>query len=148
MKKILALILTLVFACFALASCAKGKTDATTAAATTAAPTEAPASANVYVTIVTSDHAVVLPYAEITAVDLDGDAKINIAEALTVAHATCPAGTDGFGAEVGISTSKLHARGPVGLDGLVTYKYKIRGNGNIVADYASGARKFTHKHIK
>ena len=54
----------------------------------------------------------------------------------------------GFGAEVGISTSKLHARGPVGLDGLVTYKYKIRGNGNIVADYASGARKFTHKHIK
>jgi gamma-glutamyl phosphate reductase len=54
----------------------------------------------------------------------------------------------GFGAEVGISTSKLHARGPVGLDGLVTYKYKIRGNGNIVADYASGERKFTHKHIK
>ena len=54
----------------------------------------------------------------------------------------------GFGAEVGISTSKLHARGPVGLEGLVTYKYKIRGNGNIVADYASGARKFTHKHIK
>lgn len=53
----------------------------------------------------------------------------------------------GFGAEVGISTSKLHARGPVGLEGLVTYKYKIRGNGNIVADYASGSRKFTHKHI-
>ena len=54
----------------------------------------------------------------------------------------------GFGAEVGISTSKLHARGPVGLDGLVTYKYKIRGNGKIVADYAGGVRKFTHKHIK
>ena len=53
----------------------------------------------------------------------------------------------GFGAEVGISTSKLHARGPVGLDGLVTYKYKVRGNGNLVADYASGNRKFTHKHI-
>lgn len=53
----------------------------------------------------------------------------------------------GFGAEVGISTSKLHARGPVGLEGLVTYKYKIVGNGNIVADYASGNRKFTHKHI-
>ena len=53
----------------------------------------------------------------------------------------------GFGAEVGISTSKLHARGPVGLDGLVTYKYKIVGNGNIVADYASGQKSFTHKHI-
>ena len=53
----------------------------------------------------------------------------------------------GFGAEVGISTSKLHARGPVGLDGLVTYKYKIRGNGNLVADYANGTRKFTHKRI-
>lgn len=53
----------------------------------------------------------------------------------------------GFGAEVGISTSKLHARGPVGLEGLVTYKYKIRGNGNLVADYSDGTRKFTHKHI-
>ena len=53
----------------------------------------------------------------------------------------------GFGAEVGISTSKLHARGPVGLEGLVTYKYKIRGNGNLVADYSNGSRKFTHKHI-
>ena len=53
----------------------------------------------------------------------------------------------GFGAEVGISTGKLHARGPVGLDGLVTYKYIIRGEGNIVTDYASGKRSFTHKDI-
>ena len=53
----------------------------------------------------------------------------------------------GFGAEVGISTSKIHARGPVGLEGLVTYKYKLYGHGNIVADYASGKRKFTHKDI-
>ena len=53
----------------------------------------------------------------------------------------------GFGAEVGISTSKLHARGPVGLEGLVTYKYKVVGHGNIVADYANGTRHFTHKHI-
>lgn len=48
----------------------------------------------------------------------------------------------GFGAEVGISTAKLHARGPVGLEGLVTYKYNLYGNGNIVGDYASGKKCF------
>ncbi|CAB4254120.1 similar to Saccharomyces cerevisiae YOR323C PRO2 Gamma-glutamyl phosphate reductase, catalyzes the second step in proline biosynthesis [Maudiozyma barnettii] len=55
----------------------------------------------------------------------------------------------GFGAEVGISTSKIHARGPVGLDGLVTYQYQIRGNGNIAADYlgAGGNRAFVHKDL-
>ncbi len=53
----------------------------------------------------------------------------------------------GFGAEVGISTSKLHARGPVGLDGLVTYKYRLCGNGHIVGDYASGAKQFNFKDI-
>lgn len=50
----------------------------------------------------------------------------------------------GFGAEVGISTGKLHARGPVGLEGLVSYKYKLIGHGQIVADYISGAKTFTH----
>jgi glutamate-5-semialdehyde dehydrogenase len=53
----------------------------------------------------------------------------------------------GFGAEVGISTAKLHARGPVGLEGLVSYKYKIFGNGQIVEDYSNGSKKFHFKDI-
>ncbi len=53
----------------------------------------------------------------------------------------------GFGAEVGISTGKLHARGPVGLDGIVTYKYKLYGNGHIVADYADGKKTFKFKDL-
>ncbi len=53
----------------------------------------------------------------------------------------------GFGAEVGISTNKTHARGPVGLDGLTIYKYQMFGNGDIVAEFCSGERKFTHKNI-
>ena len=53
----------------------------------------------------------------------------------------------GFGAEVGISTSKLHARGPVGLEGMVTYKYKLQGDGHIVGDYASGKRSFHFKNL-
>lgn len=52
----------------------------------------------------------------------------------------------GFGAEVGVSTSKIHSRGPVGLDGLLIYKYKIIGRGHIVDDYAKRIQSF--KHIK
>jgi len=54
----------------------------------------------------------------------------------------------GLGAEVGISTNKIHARGPVGLEGLVIYKWKLLGTGQIVADYSgNNAKKFTHRRI-
>jgi glutamate-5-semialdehyde dehydrogenase len=53
----------------------------------------------------------------------------------------------GFGAEVGVSTSKLHARGPVGLDGLVTYKYRLLGDGHVVATY-SGRNALPFKHVR
>ena len=58
----------------------------------------------------------------------------------------------GFGAEVGITTSKLHARGPVGLEGLTSYKNMLFGNGQIVDDYATNKKSFKHikmnKHIE
>jgi len=53
----------------------------------------------------------------------------------------------GLGAEVGISNGKLHARGPMGIEGLTTYKYKLRGNGHTVAEYSSGVRHFKHKPL-
>ena len=61
--------------------------------------------------------------------------------------------SDGYrynlGAEVGISTNKIHARGPVGLDGLLIYKWRLSGTGHIVADYSGpNAKKFTHKKIE
>lgn len=54
----------------------------------------------------------------------------------------------GLGAEVGISTSKLHARGPVGLDGLTTTKWQLRGSGDIVASYSGkNGKQFLHKEL-
>jgi glutamate-5-semialdehyde dehydrogenase len=53
----------------------------------------------------------------------------------------------GLGAEVGISTGKLHARGPVGLEGLCTYKWKLEGRGDAIADYYSGAKTFKHEEL-
>ncbi|AFY70666.1 glutamate-5-semialdehyde dehydrogenase [Thalassoporum mexicanum PCC 7367] len=54
----------------------------------------------------------------------------------------------GFGAEVGISTAKMPPRGPVGLEGLITYKYQLVGDGHVVATYAGDrAKPFTHKDL-
>jgi glutamate-5-semialdehyde dehydrogenase len=54
----------------------------------------------------------------------------------------------GLGAELGISNSKLHARGPMGLDGLTTYKYKLYGDGHTVAAYAKGEKQFKHRPLQ
>ena len=54
----------------------------------------------------------------------------------------------GLGAEVGISTNKIHARGPVGLDGLVIYQWRLMGTGHIVADYSGpNAKTYTHRKL-
>ncbi|AHC13890.1 glutamate-5-semialdehyde dehydrogenase [Salinispira pacifica] len=53
----------------------------------------------------------------------------------------------GLGAEVGISTNKIHARGPVGMEGLTIYQWRLFGQGQIVEDFASGKSSFTHKPL-
>jgi glutamate-5-semialdehyde dehydrogenase len=73
-------------------------------------------------------------------------------DSATVIHNASTRFADGFrfgkGAEVGISTNKTHARGPVGLDGLVIYKYRLVGQGHVVADYVGPqAKPFTHRAL-
>lgn len=53
----------------------------------------------------------------------------------------------GFGAEVGISTQKMPPRGPVGLEGLVTYKYQLVGDGHIAGSYGEHGRQYTHRDL-
>lgn len=77
---------------------------------------------------------------------------LNRVDAATVMHNASTRFADGFrfgkGAEVGISTNKTHARGPVGLDGLVIYKYCLVGQGHVVADYVGpNAKPFTHRPL-
>ena len=73
-------------------------------------------------------------------------------DAATVMHNASTRFADGFrfgkGAEIGISTNKTHARGPVGLEGLVLYKYRLSGHGHVVADYVGPqAKPFTHHRL-
>ncbi len=53
----------------------------------------------------------------------------------------------GLGAEVGISTEKFHARGPVGIDGLITYRWLLTGDGHVSTDYGDGKRAYQHKDL-
>ena len=83
----------------------------------------------------------------------NADIFMNLVDSASVMWNASTRFADGFrygkGAEVGISTAKIHSRGPVGLEGLVIYKYKLIGKGHIVKDYSGkNAKRFKHKIIK
>jgi len=89
----------------------------------------------------------------VTADKAAGEKFLNLVDSADVFLNVSTRFADGFrfglGAEVGISTNKIHARGPVGLEGLLIYKWKLLGSGQIVADYSgANAKKFTHKKLE